>query len=137
MRIRTKGLLVIAAAFSILAGCVTSGERVVADGRPFILTAGEQATFADGTVLAFWRVIDDSRCRPDVRCIWAGRADVELQVTPPPRADGAVSAASELLLSADKQPSASYAGRRYQLLKLGYEASPEATLRADPDLNRR
>lgn len=39
-----------------------------------------EAVAVDGVEVRFARVAEDSRCPPDVSCVWAGRAHVELVV---------------------------------------------------------
>lgn len=62
----------------LLLGCATS-TREVPLGEPFTLTPGESA-MVDGVRITFERVGQDSRCPPDVTCIWAGDAEVKLTV---------------------------------------------------------
>jgi hypothetical protein len=62
------------------AGCTYSGpsapsseapRAAVAFDTPATFTIGESITFQDGMVLKL-TAINDSRCKPDVQCIWAG-----------------------------------------------------------------
>ena len=39
---------------------------------PILLAAGEQAQVAPKATLRFDKLLNDSRCPPDVQCIWAG-----------------------------------------------------------------
>ena len=52
----------------------------VAAGVPFnvpvVFTMGERVAFQDGTALQLTG-IGDSRCKPDVQCIWAGELSPE------------------------------------------------------------
>lgn len=53
-------------------------------GEPFDLAVGEGALSRDGrTAIHFTRVVGDSRCPPDVVCVWAGEARIELEVVHP------------------------------------------------------
>lgn len=48
-------------------------------GEPFTLTPGNSVT-VDGVQITFVGVGQDSRCPPDVQCIWEGDAEVRLRV---------------------------------------------------------
>lgn len=48
-------------------------------GQPFTLTPGNSVT-VDGVQITFRAVGQDSRCPPDVQCIWEGDAEVRLRV---------------------------------------------------------
>ncbi|HSR66100.1 MAG TPA: hypothetical protein VLM17_10935, partial [Xanthomonadaceae bacterium] len=67
-----------------LAACSTvdGAGRRVAPGEPFDLTPGAQATLADGGTLRYVALVNDSRCAPDVQCIWAGDAEITIEWTP-------------------------------------------------------
>ena len=43
---------------------------------------GEQAGFSDLGALRYQRLVNDSRCAPDVECIWAGDAEVAFEWVP-------------------------------------------------------
>ncbi|GHB93261.1 hypothetical protein [Thermomonas carbonis] len=53
----------------------------VADGSTVALMPGQSASLADG-LLRYVRVSNDSRCKPDVQCVWAGDAVIELHWMP-------------------------------------------------------
>lgn len=62
------------------AGCVSSSPSIPSSGAsrtavafdtPATFAIGESITFQDGIVLKL-TAINDSRCKPDVQCIWAG-----------------------------------------------------------------
>ena len=36
----------------------------------------------DGSQLTYLRLVNDSRCPPDVRCVWAGDAEIRLRWQP-------------------------------------------------------
>lgn len=64
-----------------LALCLTAcSDDTVEFGAIVELRAGEQVVMADNTVVSLVS-ISDSRCPTTVDCVWAGRADVMLQVT--------------------------------------------------------
>lgn len=50
--------------------------RGVTNDSSFDLAPGQQVALDDGSKLRYDRLIQDSRCRPDVRCVWAGDAIV-------------------------------------------------------------
>ena len=57
-----------------LAGCSSVGralDREAQFGNAEMYLVGETRTFDDGLAVTLER-IDDSRCKPDVQCIWAG-----------------------------------------------------------------
>ncbi|HQX90987.1 MAG TPA: hypothetical protein PL007_01980 [Thermomonas sp.] len=43
------------------------------------LGIGEKATLADGSRLTYLSLVNDSRCPPNVQCIWAGDAEISLR----------------------------------------------------------
>jgi hypothetical protein len=50
-------------------------------GQPFSLRVGETAALAgEGLTVKFAAVLGDSRCPPDVQCIWAGNARIAIEV---------------------------------------------------------
>src|SRR5690606_12852426 len=80
----------LAAALLAMAGCnsVASGSRdapatgraasvaTIADGSTFHMRPGQSVRLADGSTLRYERLANDSRCMPDVQCVWAGDAEV-------------------------------------------------------------
>ena len=76
---------ILAATALALAGCssvasgsggdATSGDRI-ADGSTFSMQPGQSVTLADDGVLRYERLVNDSRCMPDVQCVWAGDAEL-------------------------------------------------------------
>jgi len=75
-------------ASALLAGCSTAPAAgrtdadTIADGSEFTLGIGENARLADGSRVTYLRLDNDSRCRPDVRCVWAGDAQIALRWQP-------------------------------------------------------
>ncbi len=72
--------MTLAAAVLLLAGCKEE-ERcpVTADtGQPFTLNEKECALVDRNMVVTFESVVEDSRCPPDVACVWEGNARVAL-----------------------------------------------------------
>src|SRR5690606_28080568 len=80
----------LAASILALAGCnsVASGNadapgtgraangNTIADGSTFDMRPGQSVTLADGSALRYERLVNESRCMPDVQCVWAGDAEV-------------------------------------------------------------
>lgn len=64
-----------------LAACVTSPAAgiVVRDGAQVRLLPGQGARLDDGSTLHYVGLLGDSRCRPDVRCVWVGDAELALE----------------------------------------------------------
>jgi len=76
---------VLIVAIGACAAVPASGDAsrdVVADGSDFSLQPGATVTLADHSRLRYLRLIADSRCQPDVQCIWAGDAEVAFQWVP-------------------------------------------------------
>lgn len=68
----------------LLAACAVPynvGVRAV-DGATVALTPGQTATLTNGGALRYLRLVNDSRCAPDVQCVWAGDAVIALQWMP-------------------------------------------------------
>lgn len=78
------GMLLIAGA---LLGCPSisgpsdSADKVFSPGQAFTLDLGQTGRTADSSlVVAFTAVPEDSRCAPDLVCVWEGFAKVRLSV---------------------------------------------------------
>ena len=78
--LRTFATLALAAG---LGGCATPYNVgiPVADSGTVALLPGESASLPDG-LLRYVRLVGDSRCPPDVQCVWAGDASIELEWRP-------------------------------------------------------
>lgn len=126
-------LLAFAVAF---AGCqspggngapASSGAAVNIPGD-HALRVGQSLTLPDRSTLAYIRLVADSRCRPDVQCIRAGDADIELRWNP------AAGTPATAVLNSDpanlqKAPNAARFGRWQVTLKaLDWKEPPTATL---------
>jgi hypothetical protein len=68
--------LSLAACSSVASSGDDAASARVADGATVQLDPGEVATLADGSTLRYERLVNDSRCAPDVQCVWAGDAEV-------------------------------------------------------------
>lgn len=115
-------------ALPVLAACSTvAGAGPVAAGTPFDLRPGAQATLAGGGTLRYLGLVNDSRCAPDVQCIWAGDAEIALAWTPPHGTGGRFS----LHTTPGKTAHALDAGRTLRLVALQRGPAPVATLQVD------
>ena len=123
--LRTLATLALAAG---LAGCATPYNVgiPVADGGTVALLPGESASLPDG-LLRYVRLVSDSCCPPDVQCVWAGDAVIELQWIPTRGAPRALN----LHLNPQAGPtSAKLDTRDVTFTHLGHPA-PQASLRID------
>ena len=123
--------LLIAIAAIALAACTTTGAQpadtnTVADGASIQLAPGESATLADDSRLDYVKLDGDSRCRPDVQCVWAGDATIAMRWTP---ASGAAQA-FELHTTLDPK-SFDTDTRTITLTALERGDAPKATLQVD------
>ena len=118
------------AALPLLAACSTvSGHgRAVPIGQPFDLHPGEGVQVADAGTLHYERLVNDSRCPPDVQCIWAGDAEVAFTWT----STGAAAEPFSLHTKPDAGTHPLGNGRQVRLLSLPRGEAPVATLQVDP-----
>lgn len=65
----------------LLCGCaITPAAGItVRDGARVDLMPGQSARLDDATTIHYARLVSDSRCRPDVQCVWAGDAQIALE----------------------------------------------------------
>jgi hypothetical protein len=81
-------------ALALLPLCLASGCASVPQGGnadpatdtvdPISLTLrmGEARRLPDNSQLTYVRLVDDSRCAPNVQCVWEGNAEIELRWQP-------------------------------------------------------
>lgn len=121
-------------AVAMLAGCTAAPAvdrpttNAVADGSDVQLGIGEAAHLADGSRLTYLRLENDSRCPPDVQCVWAGDAEIVLRWQP------SSGRAQELALrtaSTRGSSTARIGDRNVTLAALERGIAPKATLRID------
>ena len=114
-----------------LAACTTTGAQpvnTVADGTSIRLAPGQSATLADNSRLDYVKHDNDSRCRPDVQCVWAGDAVIAMRWTP---AAGAM-VAQDFVLHTTLDPKSFTAGNRtITLTALERDDAPKATLQVE------
>lgn len=100
------------------------------DPQTVILNVGARTTLADGSRLTYLRLVNDARCPPDVQCVWAG--DAEIQV----RWQGADGPAQEASLHTSplqgRQTEATFGRHRVALAALERGIAPKATLHITP-----
>lgn len=90
-------------------------------GEAFDLPYGSTAVVGDANVaIEFRRLVEESRCPPDVECPTAGNAAVELAFE---TADGA---AATLVLNTDRTPTEAPA-HGYRVALVGLEPAPRAS----------
>ena len=97
------------------------------DGGTLVLAPGQTASLANGR-MRYVRLISDSRCAPDVQCVWAGDAAIELQWMP--------SHGEPRVLTLHSNPQAGDAAavlgeRRVTFTALARTPDPRASLRID------
>ena len=126
-------------AIALLGGCVGAGpspqppageDSPMHDHAPQTVTlgVGERATLMDGSQLTYLRLVNDSRCPPDVQCVWAGDAEIALRWQP------ASGRAQELALhtaSLRGSDVARIGERSVTLVALERGIAPRASLRID------
>jgi hypothetical protein len=119
-------------ALSSITGCTTVTAtpvpemRMMADGQTFTLHPGDMVMLADRSRLRYQRVTADSRCPPDVQCIWAGDAEVSFEWLP------ANATSTTFSLHTGKEPRLQRIGERtLTLLSLERGDMPDAQLRIE------
>ena len=121
-----RSLIAISTFAIALTACTTTGAQpanTVADGRTVTLAPGQSATLADNSRIDYIKLDGDSRCRPDVQCVWAGDATIAMRWTP------ASGAAQDFELHTTLQPKSFDAGgRTITLQSLERGDAPKATL---------
>ena len=116
----------------LLAACssVAAPGRGVPVGQTFELNPGQQVDVAGAGTLRYNRLVNDSRCRPDVQCIWAGDATLAFAWTP---TSGAREDFTLRTQPADAARHPLGAGRTLHLVSLAQGGAPAATLRVEQD----
>lgn len=133
------------AALALLAGCASatqdpdpavpadtsaSAQAEAGNSRELILGVGETTALADGSRLTYLQLVNDSRCPPDVQCVWAGDAEILLRWQPASgRAQEASLHTSPLQ---GRQTAASFGPHRIHLEVLERGIAPKATLQLSP-----
>ncbi|GAA5010997.1 hypothetical protein FNZ56_00990 [Pseudoluteimonas lycopersici] len=117
-------------AFLALAACTTApaspaaDANTVADGSTITLAPSQSAQLADNSRLDYIKLNGDSRCRPDVQCVWAGDATIAMRWTP-----ANAMTAQDFVLHTNLDPKSFDAnGRTITLQALERGDAPKATL---------
>lgn len=119
-------------AIALLSSCAAlpnnGSAPVAADGSTVSLGIGQSTLLADNSLLSYTRLVNDSRCAPDVQCVWEGDAQVALQW----RAAGAGAQQLRLHTSSKGGATSARAGRRtITLVALERGIAPKASLRIE------
>jgi hypothetical protein len=100
--------------------------RHVGDGEAFAIAPGGAVTLADGSRLLYAGISADSRCPPDVTCVWAGDAEAAFEWT------STAGATQDFSLHTGRGDRERMLGeRRIALLSVARGAAPEAQLRIE------
>ena len=112
----------------LLSACssVAGPSHGAALGQSFDLLPGQEVQVADAGRLRYDALVNDSRCRPGVQCIWAGDATLAFAWTP---RNGAGERFTLRTQPADAASHALGGNLSLQLLSLGQGGAPAATLR--------
>ena len=94
------------------------------------LGLGESAALPDGSRLTYLRLVNDSRCPPDVQCVWAGDAEIRLRWQPA-RGGPASEASLHTSTLQGRQADRAFGPYRVHLEALERGIAPKATLRID------
>ena len=117
-------------AIALLAGCAAlpNGAAPAADGSSVTLGLGQSTLLADNSLLTYTRLVNDSRCAPDVQCVWEGDAEIALQW----RSAGGGTQDLRLHTSGKAGATSARAGdRSITLTALERGIAPKASLRID------
>ncbi len=105
-----------------------ASQPTVDDSR-LTLGVGQRTRLSDGSQLSYTRLINDSRCAPDVQCVWAGDAEISLRWTP------VRGSARDIRLHSSPQGGATntrIGDRTLTLVSLERGIAPKATLSLTP-----
>jgi hypothetical protein len=118
-------VLALVACSSAATGIRVDGPRL-SDGDSFRMKPGTSVSVAGEGKLSYVKVVNDSRCMPDVQCVWAGDAEVAFEWRP---TAGATDAFSLHTGKGDK----SHPIGRHVLVLTGLDRgeAPEAQLRLE------
>jgi hypothetical protein len=123
----TLAILALAACTTAPASPASDANRV-ADGASIELVPGQSVQLADDSRIDYIKLDGDSRCRPDVQCVWAGDATIAMRWTPAANA----MVAQDFELHTTLQPKSFDAGNRTIILTaLERGDAPKATLQID------
>jgi hypothetical protein len=125
--------LLIAASALLIAACaadaagVRAGGPRLSDGDSFTMRPGTSVSLPGEGRLHYLQVTNDSRCKPDVQCVWAGDAEVAFEWRPD------TGGAEAFSLHTGKGAKQHAIGKHVLLLTaLGRGPAPEAALQLQP-----
>jgi len=75
-----KSFSIVFLMFLLITGCI---KKIILPTVPFELTFNQQGTLsANGTRLTvqFTQLVEESRCPPNMECIWAGQVAIKLKI---------------------------------------------------------
>ena len=104
-----------------------ANQASVDDSR-VTLSLGQSVQLSDGSRLSYTSLIDDSRCAPNVQCVWAGDAEIAMRWKP------ARGSAQDMRLHTSTQggsTSALIGNRTLTLVSLERGIGPKANLSID------
>lgn len=107
----------------------TNKQPPAAKGRDVSMRPGDTAPLADNGSLRYLRMVNDSRCMPNVQCIWAGNAELAFQWKKPGGGQETFSLNSSSRGGATQHRLGS---QTLTLVSLARGPSPEATLQLSP-----
>ena len=125
-------MIVVCAAMPLVA-CTTvaaappEATPSTARGHDYQLRPGQEVSLGDAGRLRYERLVNDSRCAPDVQCVWAGDAEVAFEWMP---ANGNRTSFS-LHTGVDPRQQ-SLGAYRLVLVSLDRGRAPRATVRLEP-----
>lgn len=108
------------------AGVDMISESQISEGEDFAMHPGDSVALSGHGKLRYVRVVNDSRCKPGVQCIWAGNAELAFEWND---ADAGKQSFSLNTTVGDKYRD--LGDRRLSLLSLAMDDTPEARMRLD------
>lgn len=106
-----------------------SDTQPAAKTRDVSMRPGDSVTLANNGSMRYVRMVNDSRCKPDVQCIWAGNAELSFQWKKP----GGGQETFSLNTSSRGGATEHRLGKQHvKLVSLARGAAPEAKLRIEP-----
>lgn len=105
-----------------------AASQPTVDESRVVLSLGQSTRLSDASQLSYTSLIDDSRCAPNVQCVWAGDAEIAMRWKP------ARGSAQDIRLHTNVQGGATNArigGHTLTLESLERGIGPKAILRID------
>lgn len=108
----------------------SSGDSASTDAREFSMHPGDSVDLAGNGSLRYLRTVNDSRCMPDVQCIWAGDAELSFQWQKPSAGQETFSLHTGTRVGSRDHV---IGEQRVTLQSLARGPAPEAQLRVEPN----